>query len=100
MDKKSNEMWGGRFSEKPNSIMQQINQSITFDYKLYNQDIDCSVAHVKMLGGQNIVSQDEMQQIIFGLNQIKSEIENGNFNFKKELEDIHMNIESRLTEII
>lgn len=100
MTNSSNKMWGGRFENKPSQIMQEINESISFDQKLYQQDIQGSIAHAKMLAKQKIISDSELEQIISGLNQIKSEIENNQFTFKKELEDIHMNIESRLKEII
>lgn len=101
MSKKSaNQMWGGRFQEKPSDLMQQINQSITFDCKLYKQDITGSIAHATMLAKTNIISQSDAQQIIDGLKQIENEIESGQFEFKIELEDIHMNVESRLKEII
>jgi argininosuccinate lyase len=98
--KKSNQMWGGRFSCKPADLMQQINQSITFDKKLYAQDIAGSIAHAKMLAKVKIISDLEKKQIIDGLNKIKNEIDNNQFNFSIELEDIHLNIESRLKEII
>ncbi len=100
MTNNSNQMWGGRFNEKPSHAMEEINQSITFDYKLYKQDILGSIAHAKMLADSKIISEDESVQIISGLKQIEKEIESGDFEFKKSLEDIHMNIESRLTEII
>ena len=96
----SNQMWGGRFAEKPATLMQQINQSITFDKKLYKQDIAGSIAHAKMLAKVKIISVSEKTQIIDGLEQIQQEIESGKFNFQIELEDIHLNIESRLKEII
>ena len=96
----SNQMWGGRFAEKPATLMQQINQSITFDKKLYKQDITGSIAHAKMLAKVKIISASEKMQIINGLTQIQQEIEDGKFNFQIELEDIHLNIESRLKEII
>jgi argininosuccinate lyase len=98
--KVSNAMWGGRFAEKPSSLMQEINQSITFDQKLYKHDIKGSTAHAKMLNKVGILTNDEAKKIINGLKQIEGEIESGKFNFKIELEDIHMNIESRLKEII
>ncbi len=98
--KSSNKMWGGRFDSKPSSLMQEINQSITFDKKLYKQDIRGSKAHAKMLAKVGIISDAESKKIILGLEKILGEIEGGNFNFKIELEDIHMNIESRLKEII
>ncbi len=96
----SNQMWGGRFDEKPNELMLQINQSISFDKKLYKQDIQASIAHAKMLAKVNIISNDEKDKIVAGLQQIKAEIESGKFNFSIELEDIHLNIESRLKQII
>jgi len=98
--KLSNQMWGGRFEEKPSSLMQQINQSISFDKKLYRQDISGSIAHAKMLAKVKIISESEKNKIVKGLQQIKNEIESGKFNFSIELEDIHLNIESRLKEII
>lgn len=101
MTKKSaNKMWGGRFKTKPSDLMQEINQSITFDKQLYKQDICGSKAHAKMLAKVKIISDDESKQIIAGLNKIEKEIADGEFNFRIELEDIHMNIESRLKEII
>jgi argininosuccinate lyase len=98
--KNSNQMWGGRFSSKPAELMQQINQSITFDKKLYAQDIAGSIAHAKMLAKVKIITENEKKQIIDGLSKIKNEIDNNQFNFSIELEDIHLNIESRLKEII
>jgi len=93
-------MWGGRFEEKPSSLMQEINQSITFDKKLYKQDIRGSKAHAKMLSEVGILTKSEAAKISDGLSKVEKEIESGKFNFKIELEDIHMNVESRLTEII
>ena len=74
--------------------------SISYDKRLYKQDILGSIAHVKMLSKQNIISSKESEQIINGLNQIKSEIETETFSWNENLEDIHMNIENRLFEII
>lgn len=96
----ANKMWGGRFNEKPSEIMQEINQSISFDHKLYKQDIKGSIAHAKMLNKIKILSADEAKKIIDGLKKIEKEIDSDKFTFKIELEDIHMNIESRLKEII
>ncbi len=93
-------MWGGRFDARPSDLMQEINQSITFDKKLYKQDIKGSTAHAKMLAKVGILTKVESEKIIDGLKKIEKEIESGKFNFKIELEDIHMNIESRLKEII
>jgi argininosuccinate lyase len=99
-NKTSNKMWGGRFDAKPSSLMQEINQSITFDKKLYKQDIRGSKAHAKMLSSVGIISKAESAKITDGLTKVEKEIESGKFEFKIELEDIHMNIESRLKEII
>ncbi|MFT5702990.1 MAG: argininosuccinate lyase [Rickettsiales bacterium] len=97
---KSNQMWGGRFENAPSEVMEAINVSIEFDQKLYKQDIDGSIAHCSMLEVVKILTADESGKIIDGLKQIKKEISEGKFIFKKELEDIHLNIEGRLTEII
>ena len=96
----SNKMWGGRFSEHPDAIMEEINASIDFDRHLYRQDIAVSKAHAAMLAKQRIISADDAAEIIHGLDTILSEIEGGKFNFKRVLEDIHMNVESRLAELI
>jgi argininosuccinate lyase len=96
----SNKMWGGRFSEQPDAIMEEINASIDFDRHLYRQDIAASKAHAAMLAKQGIVTTDDAAAIIHGLDTILSEIEAGTFEFKRSLEDIHMNVESRLTELI
>jgi argininosuccinate lyase len=98
--KNSNAMWGGRFSEKPSDIMEQINASIDVDKRLWAQDIQGSKAHCEMLIKQKIIAKKDGDAILKGLNQIQKEIESGKFEFKRSLEDIHMNIESRLKEII
>jgi argininosuccinate lyase len=102
MDKnnKANIMWGGHFSKSPDQVMQDINASIDFDKKLYQEDIAGSIAHVKMLAKQKIITKDESLKIISGLNQIKKEILENKFVFDKSLEDIHMNIENRLKDLI
>lgn len=96
----SNKMWGGRFEEASSDIMIEINSSIDFDKNLYQYDIFGSIAHCQMLAKQEIITLEESTKIISGLEQIKIEITSGKFEFKQELEDIHMNIESRLSEII
>ncbi len=96
----SNRMWGGRFAEGPDAIMEEINASIDFDRKLYRQDIAGSKAHVSMLTAQGIVSAEDAEKITQGLDTILSEIENEEFTFSRALEDIHMNIEARLAELI
>lgn len=99
-DKQSNKMWGGRFDAPPSDIMTQINASIDVDKRLYRQDIAGSKAHAAMLVAQNIIPADDGAAIQKGLDQILSEIDSGSFEFSTALEDIHMNIESRLKEII
>ncbi len=98
--RQANPMWGGRFTTSPAEIMQKLNASITFDKRLAMQDIRGSRAHCQMLADCQIISPEDGKQILAGLAQIEKEIIAGNFVFKDELEDIHMNIESRLAEII
>jgi len=93
-------MWGGRFSSGPGAIMEEINASIDFDKALYRQDIAASKAHADMLAKQGIITADDAKKIAHGLDTIMSEIESGKFSFKRALEDIHMNVESRLGELI
>src|SRR5450432_1952144 len=96
----SNKMWGGRFGAEPDAIMANINTSIDVDRKLFRQDIAASRAHAEMLKQQGIISAQDAQDIVHGLDTILSEIEAGTFEFKRALEDIHMNVESRLAELI
>src|SRR6267154_1313703 len=96
----SNKMWGGRFTERPDSIMEEINVSIDVDRHLYAQDIAASKAHAAMLSAQGIITANDAKNIAKGLDTILSEIGNGSFDFKRALEDIHMNVESRLGELI
>jgi argininosuccinate lyase len=96
----SNKMWGGRFSASPDAIMEEINASIDFDRHLYRQDIAACKAHAAMLGKQGIITAKDAAAIVHGLDTILSEIETGKFTFKRALEDIHMNVESRLAELI
>ncbi|WP_036264204.1 argininosuccinate lyase [Methylocapsa aurea] len=96
----SNKMWGGRFASGPDAIMEEINASIGFDYRLAQQDIAGSKAHVAMLAQTGILSADHAAAIAEGLSQIGAEIEAGTFTFSRALEDIHMNIEARLAELI
>ena len=93
-------LWEGRFTKNTNLLLEKFNASITFDKRMYNEDIVGSIAHSKMLLKQNIIDNKEQMELEKGLKQIKSEIENGEFVFKIEDEDIHMAIEKRLTEII
>src|SRR5271154_3055920 len=96
----SNKMWGGRFSERPDAIMEEINVSIDVDRHLYAQDIAASKAHATMLAAQGIITASDAKNIAKGLDTILSEIGKGTFEFKRALEDIHMNVESRLGELI
>lgn len=98
--KTSNEMWGGRFASGPSAIMQAINASISFDRKLFAQDIRGSIAHSEMLAKTGIISGADQKKIAKGLNTILGEIESGTFVFSDKLEDIHMNVEARLAELI
>jgi len=99
-DDKGQTMWGGRFSAQPGALMQAINVSIDFDKRMANQDIRGSKAHAAMLAAQGIITQEDYVAIDKGLDDIKAEIAAGNFPFKPELEDIHLNIENRLKEKI
>ena len=93
-------MWGGRFGASPDAVMEEINASIDFDRHLFRQDIAASKAHAAMLAKQGIITADDARKIAHGLDTILSEIESGKFEFKRALEDIHMNVESRLAELI
>jgi argininosuccinate lyase len=96
----SNASWGGRYAEGPSAIMQAINASIGFDRKMWRQDIRGSLAHAAMLRHVGIISSEDEAAIQRGLAEIAAEIEAGAFPFSEALEDIHMNIEARLTERI
>ena len=96
----ANTMWGGRFASGPDAIMTAINASIGFDQRMYAQDIAGSRAHAAMLAAQGIISSSDAAAIGEGLLTVLSEIESGKFTFSTALEDIHLNVESRLTEII
>jgi argininosuccinate lyase len=96
----ANLQWGGRFAAGPSAIMQEINASIGFDQKLWRQDISGSLAHAAMLAKVGVISAEDAASIGDGLAAIAHEIEIGAFRFDAALEDIHMNIEARLTERI
>lgn len=93
-------LWGGRFSKQTNELVEAFNASISFDSRLYNEDIRGSKAHATMLANQGIIATQEAEKIVNGLDEILEAIQTGNFSFEQSLEDIHMNIESRLTERI
>lgn len=93
-------LWGGRFSKNTNELVDAFNASISFDKRLYHEDIRGSMAHARMLAQCGIISQDDADAIVKGLQDILKDIEAGKFEFATDLEDIHMNIEARLTERI
>ncbi|MFZ1107424.1 MAG: argininosuccinate lyase [Rhodomicrobium sp.] len=96
----ANKMWGGRFEAKPAEIMEEINASIAFDKRFYNEDIRASQAHARMLGACGILSAEEADKIVAGLDGVHAEIESGRFEFLREYEDIHMAVEARLKDLI
>ena len=93
-------MWGGRFSSGPAAVMEEINASVEFDKRLAFEDIACSRAHAEMLAVQDIIARSDADAILRGLDDIRKEIAEGRFNFSREREDIHLNIEARLAELI
>ena len=93
-------LWGGRFSKNTNELVDAFNASIDFDKRLYNEDIRGSIAHAKMLAKCGIIPVEDGEKIVAGLKDILADIEAGNFSFEVALEDIHMNVEARLTERI
>nr|WP_281201085.1 argininosuccinate lyase [Orenia metallireducens] len=93
-------MWDGRFQESTDALVEEFNASIGFDYKLAKYDIQGSMAHAKMLAKCGIITEEDSKEIIKGLEEILTEVEAGEFEFTVELEDIHMNIEKRLTDKI
>jgi len=93
-------MWGARFALSPAAIMEEINASIDFDKRLWRHDILASKAHAAMLAASGIIAPDEAEEIARGLDTIAAEIEGGKFVFSRALEDIHLNVESRLAELI
>jgi argininosuccinate lyase len=93
-------MWGGRFAASPAEIMEEINASISFDKALAPQDIRGSKAHAAMLGEAGIITKSDAREILRGLDQVAAEIADGSFTFSRALEDVHMNVESRLKDII
>jgi argininosuccinate lyase len=94
------DLWGGHFERGPAPLMEQINASIGFDKRLYAHDIAGSLAHARMLHAIGVLEDDEHALIRDGLERVREEIESGSFTFRADLEDIHMNVEARLTELI
>ncbi|MCH7487434.1 MAG: argininosuccinate lyase [Proteobacteria bacterium] len=99
-DKAASALWGGRFDAGPSRVMEEINASIDVDKRLYAQDIAGSKAHAAMLVERGIISKEDGDAILGGLDSILAEIEGGRFEFKRALEDIHMNVEARLAELV
>ncbi len=97
---KKEKLWGGRFSQSTERLVEDFTESVSYDRRLYRQDIRGSIAHARMLGERGIIPQKDAQRIIEGLEKILEEIEEGRFEWKKELEDVHMNIEKALTDMI
>ncbi len=98
--KSSSKLWGGRFSEQTAASVEAFTSSIHFDARLYRHDINGSRAHTRMLAEQELISVDERDRILKGLDSIEKDIESGEFVFRPELEDIHMNIEKARVERI
>lgn len=99
-NKDGQQMWGGRFSAQPDEVMEAINASIDVDKRLAEEDVAGSKAHATMLAAQNIISEDDRDAILEGLDAVITEIRSDEFPFSKALEDIHMNVEARLKEKI
>lgn len=100
MQKQTDKLWHGRFDAPPSKITEEISESISFDQVLYKVDIRASLAHARMLQSIGVLTAAEFGDIERGLKQVESEIESGKFTYSAALEDIHMHVESRLTEII
>lgn len=96
----TNNMWGGRFQEPTDAFVERFNASVSFDQRLYAQDIQGSIAHATMLAKVGVLSDQEADQIIAGLQAIEQEITNGTFSWSQAREDVHMNIEAALTDKI
>ncbi|AIA74339.1 argininosuccinate lyase [Halomonas campaniensis] len=100
MSQATNQSWGGRFSEPTDAFVARFTASVTFDQRLARQDIQGSIAHATMLARVGVLTDEERDTIINGLTEIQGEIERGEFNWSIPLEDVHMNIEARLTDKI
>ena len=96
----SNKLWGGRFKGGTDELVEEYTESVSFDQALYRQDIAGSVAHARMMARQGVISHEEADALCRGLEQVREEIESGAFAWRREREDVHMNIESRLTELV
>jgi len=99
-DADANKLWGGRFTEGADAFVERFTASVGFDQRLYHQDINGSIAHASMLARIGVLSEADRDAITEGLEEIRGEIERGEFDWSESLEDVHMNIEARLTERI
>ena len=99
-DNQQNQLWGGRFSESTDAFVQAFTASVGFDRRMYRQDIQGSQAHATMLAEAGVLTDEERDAIVQGLDEIRAEIEAGEFEWSVALEDVHMNIEARLTDKI
>ena len=99
-DKKSDKPWGGVFSDATDPRVERFSESVSFDWRLYEQDVRGSIAHARMLAATGVLTAEERDKIVAGLNEIGLEIAEGSFQFRTELEDVHMNIERTLIERI
>ncbi|MFB6348553.1 argininosuccinate lyase [Moraxella sp. ZJ142] len=100
MSKQTSSMWGGRFSEATDGFVAEFTASVNFDKRMAKQDIQGSIAHATMLGQCGIITAGESRSIVDGLKQVQAEIDSGDFQWSVALEDVHMNVESRLTALI
>ena len=96
----SDKPWGGRFKERTSGAVEAYTESISFDRELYAQDIAGSQAHAAMLGRQGVITPEEADALVRGLDAVRAEIEAGSFPWRQDLEDVHMNVETRLTELV
>ncbi|WP_457628923.1 argininosuccinate lyase [Oceanithermus sp.] len=96
----SKKLWGGRFAAETDKLAEAFNNSLDFDRRLWREDLDGSRAHARMLAKQGILTEEEAQKILEGLDRIEEEIEVGTFPWRDEYEDVHMNVEARLTELV
>ena len=97
---KSMKPWGGRFQGGTDARVEAFTESVSFDYRLAPYDVLASIAHAEMLGAQGIIAKADARKIVTGLKAILKEVEAGKFEFRAELEDVHMNVEAALTERI
>ena len=100
MKDKSSKLWGGRFTEATDEFVEQFNASVDFDKRLYKYDILGSKVHAQMLARIGVINSNERDSLLKALDTIQAEIEDGSFNWDQSLEDVHMNIEARLTELV